>query len=72
MTDRFTRITKMVLMKSVSAVEVAKYFENKQVFKYGPPKDLFIDNNGCFTAKFFQSVWKILTTHNSFTTACNS
>ncbi len=67
-TDRFTKLTKTVPMKGISAAEVAKHFVNEWVFNYGPPKDLIADNGGCFTAKFFQSVCKILNVHNSFTT----
>ena len=67
-TDRFTKLTKTVPMKGISAAEVARHFVNEWVFNYGPPKELLADNGGCFTAKFFQSVCKILNVHNQFTT----
>lgn len=66
--DRFTKLTKSVPLKSISAAEVAKAFVNEWVFNYGPPKELISDNGKCFTAKFFQDVCRILNIQNSFTT----
>ena len=66
--DRFTKLTKTVPLKSVSAAEIAKAFVNEWVFNYGPPVDLLADNAKYFSSKFFQSVCNILNVHNSFTT----
>ncbi len=66
--DRFTKLTKSVPLKGVSAAEVATAFVNEWVFNYGPPKSLLADNGKCFTSKFFQSVCKILNVENQFTT----
>ena len=66
--DRFTKLTKTVPMKGLSASEVAKHFVNEWVFNYGAPKELLSDNGGCFTAKFFQDVCRILNVHNLYTT----
>ena len=67
-TDRFTKMTKTVPMKGVSAGEVAKHFVDNWVFNYGPPTDLLADNGKQFTSKFFLDVCRILNIHNSFTT----
>ena len=67
-TDRFTKLTKTVPLKGISAAEVAKAFVTHWVFNFGPPIDLLADNGKCFTAKFFQDVCQILNIHNSFTT----
>ena len=45
-TDRFTKLTKTIPMKGISAAEVAKCFVNEWVFNYGPPKELISDNGG--------------------------
>ena len=66
-TDRFTKMTKTVPMKGISAAEVAKHFVNSWVFNYGPPEELISDNGGCFTAKYFQDVCKLLNVKNSYT-----
>ncbi len=66
--DRFTKLTKTVPLRTQSATEVAKAFVNEWVFNYGPPSDLLADNGKCFTSKFFQDVCRIINTHNSFTT----
>ena len=66
--DRFTKLTKTVPLKGVSAAEVAKAFVDHWVFNYGAPKELLADNGKCFTARFFQDVCRILNVHNLFTT----
>ena len=66
--DRFSKLTKTVAMKSASAAEVARAFTHEWVFNYGPPQTLLADNGKCFTSKFFQSVCQILNVDNEFTT----
>ena len=66
--DRFTKLTKTIPLKGVSAGEVARAFTHEWVFNYGPPQDLLADNGKCFTSKFFQSVCSILNVDNQFTT----
>ena len=66
--DRFTKLTKTVPLKGISAAEVAKAFVDHWVFNYGAPKELLADNGKCFTARFFQDVCRILNVHNMFTT----
>lgn len=48
------------------AAEVAKYFVDKRMFSYGPPKELLAENGRCFTAKGFQNDWEILAVRNLF------
>ena len=66
--DRFTKLTKSIPFKGVSAAEAAKAFVNEWVLNYGTPKEILSDNGKCFTAKFFQDVCRIMNVHNSFTT----
>ena len=67
-TDRFTKLTKTVPMKSVSASDLAKAFVNEWIFVYGPPAHVLSDNGKYFTSKFFQDVCRILNVRNQFTT----
>ena len=68
-TDRYTKLTKTVPMRSITALVVAKAFCEHWVFVYGPPVTLLSDNGRQFVAKFFQAVCRILGTRNVFTTA---
>ncbi len=67
-TDRFSKLTKSIPLKGVSAAEVATAFVNEWVFNFGPPTSLLADNGKCFTSRFFQSICKILNIRNQFTT----
>ena len=66
--DRYSKLTKSVPMKSISAEAVARAFTDEWALTYGPPKDLLSDNGGCFNSKFFTSVCTILNVMNKFTT----
>ena len=66
--DRFSKLTKTIPLKSVSAEEVARAFTNEWVFNYGKPRTLLSDNGTCFTSRFFQNVCSILNVTNQFTT----
>ena len=67
-TDRFTKLTKTVPLKGVSAAEISRAFVNEWIYNYGPPLDVLSDNAKYFTSKFFQSICSMLNIHNSFTT----
>ena len=67
--DRYSKYTKTVLLRSISSWTVAKAFCEHWAFVFGPPKLLLSDNGGQFMSKFFQSVCNILGTRNLFTTA---
>lgn len=66
--DRFTKLTRMIPMRGISAPAVERAFVDSWVFTYGPPLDLLADNGRQFTSKFFQGVCDALNIHNSFTT----
>ena len=68
-TDRFTRLTEVVALRSTTAYTVATAFCDAWVFKYGVPRSLFSDNGPQFNAKFFQSVCRVLGITNLYTSA---
>lgn len=65
--DRVTKYTKSVPLKSISASKLAKVFIREWVFNYGFSMDLLSDNEKCVTAKFIQEVCRNMNIHNSFT-----
>ena len=67
--DRFTKLTQVVPMRTVSAYTVAVAFVEHWVYKYGPPQTLISDNGPQFMARFFHRVCAILGVHNALTTA---
>jgi hypothetical protein len=54
--DRFSKLTRTILMRTTTALAVAKEFCTHCVFFYGPPRILLSDNCTQFTAKFFMDV----------------
>lgn len=66
--NRFTKRTKPVSLKSISASKVPKAFVRKLVFNYNPFEELHSDNGKCFSAKFFWDVCRIMIIQNSLTT----
>ena len=64
--DRFTKLTKVVPLKTVQATEIAQAFTHEWVTHYGPPRELLSDNAQYFDAKFFQSVCKVLNVQNQY------
>ena len=68
-TDRFTKLTQVVALRTINAYHVAVAFCEAWIFKYGPPKTLLSDNGKQFTSKFFQSVCRLLGLSNIFTSA---
>ena len=67
-TCRYSKLTKTVPLRTITAYAVAKAFCEHWVFVYGPPVTLLSDNGKQFVAKFFLAVCKILGTRNVFTT----
>ena len=61
--DRFSKWTKTVLLKRITAYTIARAFCDQWVFVYGAP-----ENGRQFTAKFFQEVCTKLAIRNLFTT----
>ena len=59
-TDRFTKLTKVIPLRKITTCNVAMGFVEHWVFKYGPPECWISDNGKQFSAKFFQVVCSIL------------
>lgn len=57
MTDRFSKIVRVVELRSISSLTEAKVFLHAWVFFYGPPSLLILDNDKQFTDKLFQRVY---------------
>lgn len=67
-TATFSKKTKTIPMKGISATEVAKHFVSSWLFIYGPPAEVVANNGGCFTLKFFQDECIIWSIKKMFTT----
>jgi Integrase zinc binding domain/Chromo (CHRromatin Organisation MOdifier) domain len=67
--DRFSKLTRTVPIRTITALGVAKAFCDAWVFSYGPPRYLLTDNGTHFNAKFFLSVCRELGIAKIFTTA---
>ena len=68
-TDRFSKLTRTVPLRTITALVVAKAFCDAWVFSYGPPRYLLTDNGTQFNAKFFLAVCRELGIAKIFTTA---
>jgi hypothetical protein len=67
--DRYSKVTKTVPLRTVTALSVARAFCDHWAYVYGPPVSLLTDNGPQFTAKFFQAVCSELGIRKIFTTA---
>jgi hypothetical protein len=67
--DRFSKLTRTVPLRTITALVVAKAFYDAWVFSYGPPRYLLTDNGTQFNAKVFLAVCRILGIAKIFTTA---
>jgi Integrase core domain len=68
-TDRFSKLTRTVPLRTISALAVAKAFCEAWIFAYGPPRYLLTGNGAQFSAKFFLAVCRELGIAKVFTTA---
>jgi hypothetical protein len=68
-TDRFSKLTRTVPLRTISAFVVAKAFSEHLVFVYGPPRYTLTDKGAQFTAKFFIAVCRELGVAKVFTMA---
>ena len=68
-TDRFTKLTQVVALRTTTAYMVATAFCNAWVFKYGVPRSLLSDNGPQFNANVFQSVCRVLGITNLYKSA---
>jgi transposase InsO family protein len=69
MTDRFSKLTCTVPLRTKTAFVVAKAFCEHWVFCYGPPRRVHSDNGPKFSAKFFQTVCRELVIEKDFSSA---
>jgi transposase InsO family protein len=67
--DRFSKLTRTVPLRTITALGVAKAFRDAWVFSYGPPRYFLTDNGTQFNATFFLSVCRELGIAKIFTTA---
>jgi Integrase core domain len=67
--DRFSKVTKTVPLRTLTALSVARVFCDHLAYVYGPPVSLLTDNGLQYTAKIFQAVCAELGIHKVFTTA---
>jgi transposase InsO family protein len=67
--DRFSKLTRTVPLRTISALVVAKAFCDHWVFAYGPPTYLLTDQGTQFNAKFFLAVCRELGITKVFTSA---
>jgi hypothetical protein len=67
--DRFSKLTRTVPMRTTTALAVAKAFCDHWFFAYGPPRFLLSDNGTQFTAKIFVEVCRELGIAKVFTSA---
>ena len=68
-TDRFSKLTQVVALCSMTAYTVATAFCDSWVFTYGVPRTLISDNSPQFNAKFFHSTCRFLGITNLYTSA---
>ena len=67
--DRYSKLTRTVPLKNVSAETVAQAFVSHWVFVYGAPVKLLYDNGSQFTSRVFLAVCKFLRVESVFITA---
>ena len=67
-TDRFSKLTRTVALRTITSLSVAKAFCRTWVFSYGTPKILLTDNGSQFAASFFRDVCRLLGIQKVFTT----
>jgi transposase InsO family protein len=67
--DRYTKVTRTVPLRTLTALSVARAFVDQWVYVYVPPISLLTDNGPQFTATFFQAACAELGIAKVFTTA---
>ena len=68
MTDRYTKLTKAVALKRITADTIAQAFVTHWVFSYGAPSYVLSDNGPQFTSRFFRETCRLVGASNLFTT----
>ena len=52
-TDRFTKLTRVMPLRNITAYNVAVAFNENWIFAYGPPEAVISDNGKKFANKSF-------------------
>ena len=60
MTDRFSKQTKVIYLRTTETYDCAVAFVEQWVYKYGAPACLLSDNWSQFNARFFEATWQLL------------
>jgi transposase InsO family protein len=68
-TDRFSKLTRTVPLRTITALVDAKAFCENWVFAYGAPRYVLTDNGTQFNAKFFLALCRELGIEKLFKTA---
>ena len=68
-TDRFSKLTAVVPLRTTNAYSVAIAFCEAWIFKYGPPESVLTDKGKQFASSFFLSVCRLLRLSNVYTSA---
>ena len=68
-TDRFSKLTRSIALRTTTAAVVANAFLDNWVYVYGAPQYVLTDNGPQFAAKFFDSVCALLGILHYLTTA---
>ena len=66
-TDRFSKLTQAIPLKTIKALDVSVALVNEWIFKYGAPRRLLSDNGSQFISDIFQRVCSLLRVHNALT-----
>ena len=70
-TDRFSKLTQVVALRTITAYTVPVAFCKSWVFKYGVPRTLLSDDGPQINANFFHSTCGVLGITNLYTSAYN-
>ena len=68
-TDRFSKLTAVVPLRTTNAYSVAIVFFEAWIFQYRPPESVLTDNGKQLASRFFQSVCQLLGLRNVYTSA---
>ncbi len=68
-TDRFTKLVKIVPLRKMRAQDIARAFHRHWVFVYGAPLTVHTVNGPQFTAKFLLGAHRVFSIQEPFTIA---
>ena len=68
-TDRFSKMVRVIALSSTRAIDIAKAFTMGWIFFYGPPNTVLMDNGPQFTARILLEVHRIFGIQELFMSA---